>query len=128
RARVYPARAFLRLRPREFESCKPREEVNRRVEQALYGCHGRQGACHILRDARLPAMALIDLSDWLDRFAADSSRDIAPAELEGIRITAHETEPAHDKRKHAASQLLAERWSRLWRRAFRRLKRQPGGA
>jgi hypothetical protein len=73
-------------------------------------------------------MALIDLSDWLDRFGAASSRGVTPSEVEAIRIVAHEMEASQPLRKEAAPEPLRVRWSRLWRRSFRRLGRQPRGA
>jgi hypothetical protein len=72
-------------------------------------------------------MALIDLSDWLDRFGAESTRAAAPSELEAIRIVAHETAPSHAPHKVAAAPALRLRWRRMWRRAFQRLRR-PGNA
>jgi hypothetical protein len=73
-------------------------------------------------------MALIDLSDWLDRSGAASSRGVTPSEVEAIRIVAHEMESCSATRKEAAPKPFRVRWSRLWRRAFRRLGRQPRGA
>lgn len=73
-------------------------------------------------------MALIDLSDWLDRFGAASARGVTPSEVEAIRIVALEMESSRATRKDADPEPLRVRWSRLWRRAFRRRGRQPRGA
>ncbi len=54
-------------------------------------------------------MALIDLSDWLDRFGAASSRGVTPSEVEAIRIVAHEMEssrPAQGGRPGAVARAL----------------------
>ena len=72
-------------------------------------------------------MALIDLSDWLDRFGAASSRGVTPSELDSLRIVADEAESARAAPKEAAPEPLRVRWGRLWRRAFWRLRRQPRG-
>lgn len=72
-------------------------------------------------------MALIDLSEWLDRFGATSSRGATPSELESLRVVAQETESVGSAPKEAAPERLLVRWRRLWRRAFWRLRRQPRG-
>ena len=72
-------------------------------------------------------MALIDLSDWLDRFGATSSRGVQPSDLESLRIVPHASESARAAPKNAAPGRLRIRWNCFWKRALRRLKRQPRG-
>ena len=73
-------------------------------------------------------MALISLSDWLDRSGEIQSQALTQAELESVRIVVDEggnRPPAPEDLQ--AREPLRQRWLRLWRRAFWRLRRQPSG-
>jgi hypothetical protein len=73
-------------------------------------------------------MALISLSDWLDRSGEGESRAPTDAELESLRIVVDEGDRRAAAPKAAVfREPLRQRWLRLWRRAFLRLKRQPSG-
>jgi len=74
-------------------------------------------------------MALISLSDWLDRFGDASTTHDRAEDLESLRFTATESPspPPHDRRTTTARARWRERLRRAYRRVFWRLKRLPSG-
>jgi hypothetical protein len=73
-------------------------------------------------------MALISLSDWLDRSGDSHAQALTEAELESVRIVIDEgghRPPAPEGLQ--PREPLPQRWLRMWRRAFWRLRRQPSG-
>jgi hypothetical protein len=75
-------------------------------------------------------MALISLSDWLDRFGDTAPGSTSPAALDLLRFSATEAGPARAANEHSASsrRSVSERLQQAWRRAFWRLKGQPSGS
>lgn len=74
-------------------------------------------------------MALISLSDWLDRFGDAASTAPSTSELESLRIRVSE-EPAtapNDSARVKSAAGWRIRLGQAWRRAFCRLRRQPTG-
>lgn len=73
-------------------------------------------------------MALISLSDWLDRFGDRASASLSPAVLDEVHFSATEVEPPANEGPARARRSLGERLQQACRRAFWRLKRQPTGS
>jgi len=74
-------------------------------------------------------MALISLSDWLDRFGDAPQASPSDSELDSIRFAAAEVPatPAVDRAEGKVRAGWRDRLRRACRRAFWRLKRLPSG-
>jgi hypothetical protein len=72
-------------------------------------------------------MALISLSDWLDRFGDAPPASPSPSELDALRFAATEGTAPVDLAEIKARAGWRDRIRRACRRAFWRLKRQPSG-
>jgi hypothetical protein len=73
-------------------------------------------------------MALISLSDWLDRFGDTESQPVAPAALDSLRFETREDVVEERRRPAPRASDAGRRAAQAWRRIFWRWKRQPGGA
>jgi len=74
-------------------------------------------------------MALIPLSDWIDRFGDVSSRAATESDLESLRIVVEDVDPARASASDAAKvPRLRRRWFGLWQRMFWRLRGRAGRA
>jgi len=74
-------------------------------------------------------MALIDLSDWLDRFGDAPAATSATPELDALRfgVTEVPVRAPDDRAPNGVRAGWRLRLRQAWRRAFWRLKRMPSG-
>jgi len=74
-------------------------------------------------------MALIPLSDWIDRFGDLSSAAAPESNLESLRIVVEDVDPARAAANEVAHvRPSRRRWVGLWQRMFWRLRGRAGRA
>jgi len=73
-------------------------------------------------------MALISLSDWLDRFGDAPAATSSTSELDSLRFAVTEASaPADARAKKSLRAGWRARLGQAWRRVFWRLRRAPSG-